>query len=58
MLRSHSLWQATDALVAAGQPRLADVAEAAAARIGGTDQSVEDLLFEVDCLISRREHAI
>jgi hypothetical protein len=56
MLRTDELYRARDALIAADLPRLADIAEAAATRIGGSGENVEKLLFEVDCLISRETH--
>lgn len=57
MLRADYLYRARDALKAAGQPRWADLAEAAAGRIGGDDTGVRRLLFDVDCAVSRQEHA-
>ena len=53
MLRAELLWQASDALADAGFPRWAEIAEAAATRIGGDGQDVRELLFDVDCAVSR-----
>lgn len=55
--RCSYLYKARDALHAAGQRAWADVAEAAAGRIGGDGRDVERLLFGVDCLVSRERHA-
>jgi len=57
MLRANYLYAARDALLAAGHPEWADLAESAAARIGGDGADMERLLFEIDCECSRREHA-
>jgi hypothetical protein len=57
MLRADYLYRARDELTAAGFPRWADLAESAALRIGGSDQDMERLLFDLDCECGRREHA-
>lgn len=58
MLRSNYLYAARDALTAAGHPEWADLAESAAARIGGSGTDMERLLFDVEREISRARHAL
>ena len=57
MLRMDYLYQAHDALQAAGLPRWADQAEAAAGRIGGDGGDMRRLLFDVECVIVRERAA-
>jgi hypothetical protein len=54
--RMTYLYSARDALHAAGQRAWAERAEIAAMRIGGGGRDVAELLFEVDCAVSRERH--
>jgi len=58
MMRSHFLYDARDALRAAGHPEWADLAESAAGRIGGGGEDMRQLLFNVEREISRQQHAL
>jgi hypothetical protein len=55
MLRMDFLYRARDALNAAGFPRWADLAEAAAGRIGGDGCDMRRLRFDVDYECRRRD---
>ena len=57
LLRADYLYRARDALIAAGQPRWAEIAEAGA-RIGGCGESLERLLFDIDAAIGENGDAI
>ena len=58
MLRADFLYAARDALLAAGHPEWADLAESAAGRIGGGGEDMRQLLFDVEREISRQQHAL
>lgn len=57
MMRSSLLYSAGAELRKSGYRPWAELAECAADRLGGDDQDVRQLLFEVDAEISRRRHA-
>ena len=54
MMRAEQLYHARDALTDAGFPCWAELAEAAAMRIGGSDSDMRALLFDVDAECGRR----
>jgi hypothetical protein len=54
MMRADQLYRARDALKDAGFPRWADLAEAAAMRVGGGDSDMRALLFDVDAECAKR----
>ena len=58
MVRSDYLFRARDELLAAGHPEWADLAESAAARIGGSGTDMRELMFDVEREISRARHAL
>ncbi len=53
MLRADYLYRARDALVLAGLPRWAEIAEAEAGRIGGDGESARNLRRDVGGLLQR-----